>query len=65
MVNTATNRIVSRHKNLQLAFEKAERLNVEAAATARLREVRKEAPRCRYEDDRYRCPCGALAPSPT
>jgi hypothetical protein len=65
IVNTATNQIISWHRNLRLALDKAERLNVKAAATVRLRDVPKEAPRCGYEDDRYRCPRGALAPSAT
>ena len=65
VVETKTNQTISQHKNLCLALDKAERLNVKAAATVRLRDVPKEAPRCGYEDDRYRCPRGALAPSAT
>ena len=65
IVNTATNQIISWHRNLRVALDKAERLNAEAGATALPREVGKKARRCGYEDDRYRCPRGALAPSAT
>jgi|SRR5215469_7290465 len=61
VVETKTNQTISQHKNLRLALDKAERLNVEAAATALLREVREEAPRCGYEDYRYPSPCSAPA----
>ena len=52
VVETKTNHIVFQHKNLRLALDKAERLNVEAAAAALLRKEREEVPRCGYQDDR-------------
>jgi hypothetical protein len=48
------NRTISRHKNLALAIEKAERLNVVAL-------LQEEIPTtCAFEDDRYEFPCGAI-----
>src|SRR5215469_14894730 len=61
VVETKTNHIVFQHKNLRLALDKAERLNVEAAAAALLRKEREEVPRCGYQDDRYELPCAAPA----
>jgi len=61
VVETKTNQIISQHKNLRLALDKAERLNVEAAATTPERESREEGSRCGYADDRYPYPCGARA----
>jgi hypothetical protein len=61
VVDTATNQIISWHRNLRVALDKAERLNAEAGATALPREVGKKARRCGYEDGRYRCPCGSPA----
>lgn len=51
----ATNRTVSRHKNLGLAIEKAERLNIVALLNEAVKAV------CAFEDDRYEFPCGAKA----
>lgn len=51
----STNRTVSRHKNLGLAIEKAERLNVVALLHAAVDAV------CAFEDDGYEFPCGANA----
>lgn len=48
----ATNRTISRHKNLKLAVEKAERLNVSALLQEAV---------CAFEDDRYDFACGAKA----
>jgi hypothetical protein len=63
VVNTATNQIMSRHRNLRRALDKVERLNVESAATARLCEAvpSVELSRCGYSDDRCPYPCGAPA----
>ncbi len=60
VVETKTDEINSRPRNLRLALDKAERLNVEAA-TALLYEIREEFPRCGYQDDCYQHPCGAPA----
>lgn len=51
----STNRTISRHKNLGLAIEKAERLNVAALLHEAVESV------CRFDDDRYGFPCGAKA----
>jgi hypothetical protein len=51
----STNRTVSRHKNLGLAIEKAERLNVSALLHEAVDAV------CAFEDDRYEFACGAKA----
>jgi hypothetical protein len=64
VVNTGTNHIISRHRNLRLSLDKAKQLNIESAATARLGEIREEGLRCGYQDDRYVYPCGAPARSP-
>lgn len=60
---TETDEINSRHRDLRLPLDKGERLNIESAATARLREAVRtvEFPRCGYTDDRYPYPCGAPA----
>jgi hypothetical protein len=50
-----TNRTISWHKNLGLAIEKAERLNV----VALLHEAVDGT--CAFEDDRYEFACGAKA----
>jgi hypothetical protein len=55
VTSVETNRTISRHKNLGLAVEKAERLNV----VALLHEA--VAALCAFEDDRYEFPCGAKA----
>jgi hypothetical protein len=49
------NRTISRHKNLALAIEKAERLNVVALLQEAMRAT------CTFEDDRYELPCGAIS----
>jgi len=58
-VETKSNQIISQHKNLRLALDKAKWLNVESAATALEREARNGKPRCGYVDDRYPHPWGA------
>jgi len=61
VVETKTNQIISQHRNLRLALDKAERLSVEAAAAAPLGRVREEVPRCGYQDEGYPYPCSAPA----
>jgi hypothetical protein len=51
IVATSTNRTISRHRNLALAIDKAEKLNLVA-----------EVPSvCSFEDSRYEYPCGKRA----
>jgi hypothetical protein len=55
----STNRTISRHKNLELAVEKGERLNVVALlhdAVAAVRFV--DSRNCSYEHPHYEYPCG-------
>jgi hypothetical protein len=58
VIETKTNQIISRHRNLRLVLDKAERLNIEAALA---RGIREEVPRCGYQDDRHELPCDAPA----
>lgn len=51
----ATNRTISRHKNLGLAIQKAERLNVVALLHEAVDAV------CAFKDDRYEFACGGKA----
>ena len=51
----ATNRTISRHKNLELAVQKAERLNVNALLHEAVDAV------CGYEDQSHEFACGAKA----
>jgi hypothetical protein len=51
----STNRTISRHKNLELAVEKAERLNVVALLHEAVDAI------CAFEDPRYEFACGAKA----